>query len=111
MVCADADLAVLAALLDEATELLTELGATASAARDGWPIVPQTDELRGLFEAARNTAIDSRAKLMTLHDRVGRYRETGRHYHVAGGRVVRMVALADEASPSPSPYPDEDIPF
>jgi hypothetical protein len=106
--CADAHLALTRALVDDATELLSELADHAAVSRDAWPIVPAADELRAVFEAVRGIAIESRTKLLAAHDRAARFLDGDHHLHVVGGRVVRMVVADAEAGPDDA---SDDIPF
>jgi hypothetical protein len=106
--CADADLASIDGLLDDANDVLAELAAAATHAREAWPATAETDELRAVFEAVRNVAADSRSKVSTARDRATRFRDSHRHLHVAGGRVVRMAIVEDEAMHE---HPNDDIPF
>lgn len=107
--CADAQLAMTRALIDDATDVLAELSAHAALARDAWPAGPGTDELRAVFEAARSVAIQCCTTLNAARDRAARSQDDDRHLHVLGGRVVEMAVVA---APGPAPDgPDDDIPF
>jgi len=105
--CADADLASIDGLLDDADDVLRELAGAAASARESWPAAAETDELRAVFEAVRNVAAESRSRLATARDRAARFRDAEHHLHVHGGRVTRMApVVADDAFDA-----TDDIPF
>ena len=106
--CADADLASIDCLLDDAADALSELAAAAASARERWPAVDETDELRAVLEAVRTVATQSRAALANARDRTTRFREEHHHLHVAGGRLVRMAPVDDESWREDA---SDDIPF
>jgi len=104
--CADAEVAAIDDLLDEAGEILRELAWAATNARERWPATADTDELRAMLDAIRGVAAECRTKLAATGDRITRFHDAHPHLHIAGGRVVRMVPVQDDAS-----GPDDDIPF
>jgi hypothetical protein len=106
--CADADLASIDSLLDDAADALCELAAAAATARERWPAMSETDELRAVLEAVRNVATESRTKLATASDRTARFRDAHHHLHVSGGRVVRMAPVEDDSWREGAA---DDIPF
>jgi hypothetical protein len=106
--CADADLASIDSLLDDAADVLCELVAAAATARERWPAMSETDELRAVLEAVRNVATDSRTKLATVRDRATQFRDEHHHLHVAGGRIVRMAPVEDDSWREDAA---DDIPF
>lgn len=106
--CADADLASIDCLIDDAAEALYELSTTAASAREHWPAGAETDELRAVLEAVRNVASECRTKLATARDRATRFREEHHHLHVAGGRLVRMAPVEDDSWREDA---SDDIPF
>lgn len=104
--CADAELASIDGLLDDADDLLRELACAAVSAREHWPAMAETDELRAVLEAVRNVAAESRTRLAAARGSAHRFRDEHHHLHVAGGRVVRMAPVEEGAGD-----PNDDIPF
>jgi hypothetical protein len=105
--CADADLASIDGLLDDAHDVLHELAGAAASARQSWPPEAETDELRALLEAVHHAATESRNKLAAARERAARYRDAEHHLHVLGGRVVRMVPVVEDEACDAT----DDIPF
>jgi hypothetical protein len=84
-------------LVGDATDVLIELATAAASARDSWPASEvDAEQLRAVFEAVRNAANESRAALAAVRARAIPYRDSSRHLHVAGGRIVRMVVAGDQ---------------
>src|SRR5262245_39346320 len=106
--CADADLASIHCLIDDAAEALYELSAAVTSAREGWPALAATDELREVFEAVRDVAAECRTKLATPRDRAMRFRDEHHHLHVEGGRLVRMAPVEGDSWREDA---SDDIPF
>jgi hypothetical protein len=107
--CADAALAITRTLLDDATEVLAELATHTAGSRDAWPVVPEADDLRAVFEAVRGVAIDCCNRLDAVRDQVVRFHAGDHHFHLAAGRVVRMVAV--DVRPHIEAASDDDLPF
>jgi hypothetical protein len=107
--CADADLAVVTALLEDALEVLHELATSGAQLGRQWPSDPEVGELRVALEEVREAALGCRDRLGAVHDRIQRLRQDDDHFHLVGERVVRMAAV--EVARSEDAAIEDDIPF
>ncbi|MDX2090308.1 MAG: hypothetical protein SFX73_20780 [Kofleriaceae bacterium] len=106
--CAEADLERIVEHLVTISVALDELEVAAEDSRTRWAAADHVDELRLALEEIHETARSWRARLSALEERVARFRQLGDHYHLVGGRLMRLVPVEEAYA---DPVPNDDIPF
>lgn len=107
--CAEADLDVLAGHLSTLACVLHDLEHAARDARRRWALADHVAELQLAFEEIDDSAAGWSAHLAALEARIQRVRELDEHYHLVGGRLMRLVPV--EQTYGDGAEPNDDIPF